>query len=199
VAYTLTVEPHVTVEGNLGSHNIQETYRPAFEIEYDSTRITPTATLALSEPVSVGDDTQFANQMDVLGIGLSVRAWRWVGTLGALIALTVAAGVAAVAYLGFGRDEHARIQARYRGMLMPVESNGSNAFATSIHVGSMKDLARLAQRDGGIIFHELGPYVHRYFVRDGEDTYDYTVHVIRDTDDGEGHVAALRRPWDARN
>jgi hypothetical protein len=26
--------------------------------------------------------------------------------------------------------------------------------------------------------------MHRYFVRDGEDTYDYPVRVIRDLDDG---------------
>lgn len=118
--------------------------------------------------------------MSVLGLQTSVSNWRAISLTGALLSLAAAGGIAAVVYLGLGQREDERIQARYRGMLVPVETNGSTPAATSIHVASMSDLARLAQRDGGIIFQESGPSTRRYFVRDGQDTYDYTISVSRE-------------------
>lgn len=47
-AYTLAVEPRITLEGTLGEHPIEETYVPSFAIEYTRTRITPPAELESS-------------------------------------------------------------------------------------------------------------------------------------------------------
>lgn len=177
--YTLSVRPHITVVGNVGSHAVDESYTPAFDVQYTRTRITPPTELGLSENVSIGEDVIMANQLGVLGIEQSVVAWRWTSVGAAVLGLGTAATIAMVGFPGLGRPEAERVHARYGSMLVPVETNGSTPSATSIHVGSMSYLARLAQRDGGIIFHESSPAVHRYFVRDGQDTYDYMVPVSR--------------------
>lgn len=176
--YTLSVQPRIEITGNLGAHAIEETYAPVYEIQYDATRITPATTLASSEPQSVGRDAQIANEMRFLGLTRTVGEWRWAGIIGATLGLSAAIAIAAVALLGVGQPEEQRILARYRRMLVPVETTGASASGASIQVATMKDLARLAQRDGGIIFHESRPFMHRYFVRDGEVTYDYTVRPV---------------------
>jgi len=71
-------------------------------------------------------------------------------------------------------DERARIRARYGARLVDVEVPpviGEEA----IRVASIRDLARLAERAGTVILHTPLPGGHRYFVRDGDDTYEYIV------------------------
>ena len=76
-----------------------------------------------------------------------------------------------------GQPPAARIAARYRGMLLPVERQAEGQAVDerpAMRVATIGHLARLAQRDGGVMFHEeLEGGRQRYFVRDAEGSYEY--------------------------
>src|SRR5690606_7809027 len=110
--------------------------------------IVPPTTLQQRDPMVTSSEITSAQQLSVLGLSLDVQTWRWTTAGGLLVALLAGGVLAAVAFLGLGQDEPTRIRTRYRSMLMPVEPHGSGTFNSAIHVESMRDLARLAQRDG---------------------------------------------------
>ena len=174
--YELRVIPTVSISGEIGGESIAELYEPVFALQYNSTRITPPAALTQSRPVSIGETVTRELELSVLGLSLPVRTWRPLSAGAGLAALAGVAALAAVIFLGVGRAEDRRIGVRYRSMLVPVDVNGHHAAKDVIYVDSMHDLARLAQRDGGIIFHERsGDRGHRYFVPDGDETYEYAI------------------------
>jgi len=112
--------------------------------------------------------------MSLAGLELSVPRARTVLT-GAAAGLVVAALLlGASIYLGLGRGERAKVRARYGRMLLRVQQADEPFARDRIRLASMHDLARLAQRDGGIIFEEESPsFGTRYYVRDGDALYEY--------------------------
>ncbi|HEX5166750.1 MAG TPA: hypothetical protein VFV93_15200, partial [Thermomicrobiales bacterium] len=103
-----------------------------------------------------------------------VKPLRIFGGTATLIGLLVSGAIAATVFLGLGRGEAAKVQARFKTVF--IEASGMNAPrpASIIDVASLQDLARLAQRDGGIVFHQQEDSTRkRYFVPDGATIYQY--------------------------
>ncbi len=170
--YTIAVRFDVLVDG------IARPFSAEFPSTLDGTRIEWPETLAIIDPLQPATQSKRTNEMGIGPLSAPVGQMRWLALIGALVAFLAACTAGAAVYLGVGQSESARIKARYRNMLLPIEHpNGEpRPERAGTRVASMRDLARLARRDGGIIFHEEIVGGFRYFVRDGDDTYEYTVH-----------------------
>ncbi len=181
--YELQVVPTVDLQGALGPNQISEQFSPVLSVEYSDTEIRPATLLSQSEPTSLGETIQVSNTYAPLGLELTVARWRQVAVAGFVLGAVVLGGALAVWLLGVGRDEDGRIQARYHSMLLRVQPGQAGTASKVTVLATMSDLARLARRDGGIIFMEQGLRGTRYFVREGEDSYEYV------TGQGDGQPA----------
>jgi signal peptidase I len=177
--YTLSVEPVVNVNGTIAQESRATSFSPTFEIAYGETVISPQRQVVERSATTLGDYEVARNEIGAFGLSIPVEAARWLSGIAGTAALASILAVLASLYLGLGRSETGRIQARYRSMLVPVESAGRDHATAATHVGSIRHLARLAGRGDGIIFHEELPGMHRYFVRAGDDTYEYGVRPAR--------------------
>ena len=172
--YDVSVIPIVSISGTVGGATVDETYAPAFTIEFDRTQITPESVLARSDVGTIDEIVSQSNDLGLAGVSISVTTARWIGAGGAALALLAALALAAPALFRLSRDEVARIRARYGSLLISVDQTDGLESARKIQVGSIQDLVRLANRDGRIIMHqEVGAGVHRYLVDDGMVTYEY--------------------------
>ena len=166
-AYDLSVIPTLHIKGSVGPEAVDEVYAPPFTLKLTRTQITPDGELARSQ-IRTFTDTMTSRSV-------SVTMARWASVGGTAIALALAAVLAAVVFLGLGRDEAAKIRARHGSIIIDVAQADLKADTQKIQLTSMHDLVRLAQRDGQIILHqEVAPGSHRYFVQDTTVTFEYT-------------------------
>lgn len=174
-SYDVSIVPTVRLQGQIGAEAIDEVYAPAFTLKVSKTTVVPDAQLARSDVKKVGDVITRELGYQVFGLWVPVANARWLLTAVGGLALLGAALLAAVAFLGLGRDENARIRARYGSLLISVAEADLKPSPERVHLASLSDLAKLAQRDGQTIFHLPGAEGgDLYFIHRGEVVYIYT-------------------------
>lgn len=173
--YELTVVAKVEGKGTYAGSPLETSFESPFTLTYDGALITPPAELTSKAQASVTETVAVSRK-------LSLGVWSPTVTLARGLALTgfsTAFGAATVlgGYLAFllRNDEQARIRARYGSQMVDVQATESAGREDAIGVASIRDLARLAERFGSVILHQPLPDGHRYFVRDGDDTYEYVI------------------------
>ena len=174
-SYTVAVVPTVRVRGRVGAEPIDETYSTTFSVKLDQARVTPDAELTRAQPAKTSETVTREERVGLPGLALSVAAARQLGVAGAALCLAAFAALAGFFLLRLGRDEAARIRARYGSLLVTVAQADAKPGVRVVQVASMRDLARLAQQDGQIVFHQEEAGSDRYFVDKGEVTYQYTI------------------------
>jgi signal peptidase I len=178
-AYELVVTPRVEARGTVAGEAVELLFSPALTFKYTKTLITPDSRLQHLEPKTLGDNVTRAQDLSAGALTLPVSMSR--GLFGGLTiaSLAAAAAFASVVFLGLGQPESVKAQVRYGATLVQVseaDHNGSHR----VRVASMTDLARLAQRDGGVIFSQKLPDGDLYFIPDGPVTYEYGSGVVSD-------------------
>jgi signal peptidase I len=177
--YELTVVARVAAVGTRDGEAFATSFESAFTLSYDSVLVTPPPALVTSTQTTSTETVTAAKSLS-LGPWSPTVSWARtmavVGFMAALGALLVSGG-----YLAYGlwSDEQARIRARYGSRLVDVRPAAAEPGEDAIRVASIRDLARLAERCGSVILHAPLPAGHRYFVRDGEDTYEYVVGAVQ--------------------
>ncbi|MDP2661468.1 MAG: DUF5305 family protein, partial [Dehalococcoidia bacterium] len=175
-SYQLAVIPTVHVRGQIDGNLVEETYAPPFTMKLNRTQITPASPLTDSQVKTLADKVTLEQGFPLPGLWLPVMTARWLSGLGAALTLFATVVLAVVVFLGLGRGEVQKVRARYGSLLVSVAQADLKEDGQRIQVASMRDLARLAERDGRIIFDQkLGPESHLYFIQDGEVTYQYAV------------------------
>ncbi|MCC7354405.1 MAG: hypothetical protein IT330_11680, partial [Anaerolineae bacterium] len=173
--YEVSIIPTVRISGHIGAEAINDTYAPAFTMKLNPSQIVLDPAVGRTEVKTLGDRVSRAQELHLLNRSIPVMTARWWSVAGTAFSALVAIFLAVVVFLGLGRGEAAQIQARYKAMIISVAQADLEA-AQRIQVASMQDLARLAQRDGQIIFHQqTRPDLHLYFVHEGQVVYTYSV------------------------
>lgn len=173
--YELSVVPTVRIWGNIGAHKIDDTYAPAFVIRFGASQISLDPELRRSEARGITEQVTKPQRLSLLSMSLPVASVRRFSLIGLVVSALLAGLLAAAPFLGAGRGEASKIQARYGAMLVSVARVHWDG-VHRVEVASMEDLARLAKRDGNVICHQAsGQGSHLYFVLDGQVVYEYTV------------------------
>ncbi len=174
-AYTVTVTPSVHLSGQIGGEAIDDTFAPPFVMQFTRTATIGDPDLHRSEMRRLGEEQVRPQAMRAFGLSATMTDMRRIGLLGAVGCLAATAVLAGYILLRLGSDEEAFIAARYGAMLVAVAGTRTRTGVPRVKVGSVHDLARLAERDGRIIFHEkMGQDEHIYFLPEGNITYEYT-------------------------
>lgn len=174
--YEMTVMPTITVAGRLGDRPLQEQYAPPFTFRLTRTELTVDGQSRHTEAKAVSEQVIEPLTFSLLGIPLSLEAIRWGTTAHAGAAAVMAATLWATVYRRRDRSAHGSIRSRYGSLLVEVAEAAWYNEVPRLAVASFKDLARLAQRDGGLVFHyEPDPGAHVYFVPESGLTYEYRI------------------------
>jgi len=179
--YTLAIVPEGVVQGTLAGLELQDAYAPRLEFRLDETQV------QLQKPASVAQNPLEPSRPGVLKgahvgpntialpfLKLEVPLARWIAppvlvlALGGMLAL-------GLPMLRTRRDEAARIAAKYGALLVAVAVDDRPADARVVAVATIDDLAKLAERGGHIILHEVSGASHRYMVHDAGTTYCYQI------------------------
>jgi hypothetical protein len=171
--YEIVVLAKVEGTGAYAGEPLETSFESPFTLAYDGALITPPAELTTKVQASAAETVAVSRK-------LSLGVWSPRVSLARGLAVTgfsTAFGVAIVlgGYLAFllWNDEQARIRARYGSQMVDVQAAESDTRDDAVRVASIRDLARLAERFGSVILHQPLADGHRYFVRDGADTYEY--------------------------
>ncbi|HEX5370736.1 MAG TPA: signal peptidase I [Dehalococcoidia bacterium] len=170
--YDITVVPHVSIAGVVDGQQVNETYSSPLTFTYDKTTITPATDLQASQPKAVVDRTTTPNHVNLLGMTIGVSRARLAAGMLALFAAAAAAIFGSVAFLGLGRGQAVQLLARSGVKVVPVEGVEQTALQR-VRLSNLQDLAKMAQRDGRIIFSQAQDDNELLFVPDGAVTYEY--------------------------
>lgn len=135
-----------------------------------------------------GSKTAQVNSISVVGITIPV----WVLRIGSGFGFILSS--LWLAMLGFemlrdaSRTEEGLFQLKYGGMIVNVHEQNLDPYSTIVDVDTIDDLARLADRHGGMILHMQRNFLHYYFVQSNGTMYRYVV------TSGKKGVAAVEEP-----
>jgi hypothetical protein len=173
--YQLDVEVTVLGAGAHGDDPLSTEFTSLFTLQYDSVLVTPPVAMTTSTESATTERVGTSRRLPLGFWSPSVSLARTVSAVGFMAALGAVLISGGYLALALWTDEQARIRARYGSRLVNVEQAEAGRVEDAIRVASIRDLARLAERAGSVILHTPDAHGHRYFVRDGDDTYEYLV------------------------
>jgi signal peptidase I len=177
--YTLTLLPQVSIEGALGGEPLHDSFAPLLEFRLDEVQLQMVPDgdgKDVLRPVQEGTLSRARsepNAISPLGIKLDVAMARKAGLIaaGVFLILTALAGLWLLRALGQG--EQARIQMRYGALIVDMAGQPDLREARAVRVGSIDDLAKLAERHGALILRDGSAAPTRYIVHNDGATYIY--------------------------
>jgi signal peptidase I len=179
--YTLAVVPEVRIQGRLAGQALSDDFAPRLEFQLDQQELRfqkeSGSGLNSLQPVKPGllkREREQANTIVLLGLALEVARARQIALVVLALALSCGALLALRGRGATGNDEAARIQRKYGPLLIAVRESSALAGAL-VEVATIDDLARLAERNGRMILHEIEQGASRYVVQDDGVAYCYRV------------------------
>jgi signal peptidase I len=180
-SYGVSLVPTIRLGGTVDGEPLQSSFAPVLLFRFDSSTLrldtaSPSSeeTTALERAKGISASRREPARLGLVVASIDVSTARWVGLIGALLAL---AGAACATFL-LGRDrdddEPAQIAARYGAWLIHVAPRHRPREAVR-EVTTIDDLARLAERYDRMILHEERDHVHSYLVEDDGLVYRYQV------------------------
>lgn len=177
--FTLEVLPAVRVNGQLAGQILQESFAPSLLFSLNDLLMQlgeGSRSPGQLQPIQAGliqRSREAPNTLSIFVLDLPISVARWVGLLVAGISglATVLIGVRMLRQ----PSESDQIQSRYASLLVAVRHAGLDETTPVVQVAEMADLAKLAERSGQMILHEVQGATHRYVVHDGQVVYEYMV------------------------
>ncbi len=174
--YSLALMPEVTLSGTLGGYPLRSDFAPRLAFELDPAQLQladqDSAQLEPAQAGSIPYEREAANVIGLAGFNLAVTTVRFLAGLGLVLALAGLGLAGWYSRRALRGDEAGRIQSRYGSLLVnvrPVDLDQGQLIETA----SIDDLARLAERDGQMLLHQVQGSTHCYLVKEGSLTYYY--------------------------
>ena len=182
-SYTILVTPQISVQGQIGNQAFVDEFSPKLQFQIDPFEmqlfqldpsgpnpLSPTKDGLLKWPVPE------PNKLSFLGLQLEVLAMRWVSVVVFVLSLGGLIGLGIPAYRVIRAEgETTRIQRKYGTNLINISKGLPGRNERVKEVGSIDELAKLADKDGRPILHMIKGQNHIFFVQDTTVVYRYTV------------------------
>jgi signal peptidase I len=186
--YTFSISPMVVAKARINGNETLEVFNPRLDFRLEDLQlylysqepdVTALEQITQAQSSFVEQPYLAPNHLSILGIDVPVLTARWISVIGGSIS-SIGFLIVGLLYMSASRDgEAARIGVRYGSMLVDIrEGNFVNGYHR-IEVEDIDDLARFAERTGGVILHEFKTSRHHYFVQEGNITYHYATAVRR--------------------
>jgi hypothetical protein len=158
--YTVTFAPEIEVRGSVGAEDLETSFRPELEMEFDSLQLravrdSGTAADELpfeaKETASLEVTVEKPNEIVILNRALPIDVVERVSVIGASVAAVLLLVALVVLFTRRPKDEQARIAARYGSVLIPVSE--APIHADVVEVTDFRTLVRLAEQFETAILH----------------------------------------------
>jgi signal peptidase I len=172
---TVAIVPRVTADAQVGGQAVDATFAPElrFSLQPLQLQLLPgDGDADVLAPVAAGSlerSTVRTNDLEAFGVGVPVGAARAAAVGLGAPALVVAAAGALVLRRRLERED-ARIELRHGHRMVPV----SGARSDVIEIGSIEDLARIAEQYQGLILHRQTSRGHDYALQVDGVVYRYS-------------------------
>ena len=178
--YTLDIVSRVSASGRISGQDFTDLFEPKltfkfnslhFYFQSDALEADPIQTI---QPGSISNPDMTENTLKLLGLNPTVRGIRVVSVFGLLISLggLLALGIYFI-YIS-SRSQDATIRIKYGSILMDIYDEGLKTWSPVIEMGSIDDLAKVAEHQNSMIMHLLPTdNGHHYLVQIEGTTYHY--------------------------
>ena len=174
--------PQLVLTGTLVAQSLNDRFTPPLEFTLDEYQLQLLPANANEEnPLTPSRQgllqylRTIPNTIALLGLTLEVTTARWLSAIGLVLSIGTLLGFGVLFYRASKRDEVTHIRMKYGSLLVNVEGLVLQPGDRLMTVGSIDDLAKLAQKDGRMILHAPKGAHHTYFMQDTTVTYVYEV------------------------
>jgi hypothetical protein len=178
--YAVRVVADVDLTATIAGHPISARLNPELEFKLDALRLSPPATdphrrpFIQSTPDTVDVVVTRPNRREIFGVGIDTRAIPAPAfLLGALAAF--AAALCGHALRKRLHDPDTRIALKLGPRLVPILTSVCPDGRRICDLATIDDLARLADKHGGLILHEVTEIGHEYSVQVAHTVYRFRV------------------------
>jgi len=170
-AGTLVITARVAAAGKIAGQTFGEPFAPKLTLKFDSQRFYMGGAAAKTDPLKTVQPGTLPNpavldaSVALLGLNLMVGSLRTLAVVGLVLSLLGLLALGLLFYAATRYDQEAVIRTKYSAMLLEVYDHGLELVSPVIDVASMEDLARLAERQNGMIIHLPREHAGYYFVQ----------------------------------
>ena len=180
--YTLTITPHVSINGKAGGQEFLDSFEANLVFKFDKVHfylVTNSAEsgdpLRFSKTSQVSSSATQADTLSLFGAKLTTLNLRIISLIGFGFALL---GLLILGWYAINIAQHnqeAFIRMKYGSLLMDVYDRGFEKLSPVIDVVTIDDLAKLAERQNAMILHMTRDRMHYYIVQSDGATYRYVI------------------------
>ncbi len=181
----LSVKPFLQVAGSVAAQPIEDEVASTLRFSIDALQMR----LSAGDPPAAGDpvvdpvkpvetrtverSTVEPRSLTFAALSLDVGLARTIALWGAAVSFAGLAIAGGLTLLALRADEAGRIRSRYGDRMVEVKSMRTGANDSRVEVGSMANLARLAERYECLILHLTEGERHSFVVQTADITYWY--------------------------
>lgn len=179
--YILTITPNISMDGNVSGRTLQTTYNPKLAFVYDRVHFYLVQDdkggnfLNVNESGILSQKRTEANTIHLPGTELAIPRLRWISVIG-LISSLGGLVVLGMQLQNLSRSDQVKFaRVRYDSIMVDVQNANSVNASNVIDVGSIDDLAKLAERFNAMILHAKERDAHAYYVQGEGITYRFVM------------------------
>jgi len=178
-AYTLEIVSHVDIMANVAGQQVQDSFDPTLAFRFDEVHFylanndAQANPLQLSKQSLTGNSDLEANILPLLGWKPTVQMMRGIALIGLGLSLGGFLGIGWYIYTMAYQSQEALIRLSYGSLIMDVHERSLDISSPVIDVGTIDDLARMAERQNTMILHMTVNFLNYYLVQSSGTTYRY--------------------------
>jgi signal peptidase I len=178
-AYTLEIVSHVDIMAKVASQQVQDSFDPTLVFRFDEVHFylanndAQANPLQLSKQSLTGNSDLEANILPLLGWRPTVQMARGIALIGLGLSLGGFLGIGWYMYTMAYQSQEALIRLSYGSLIMDVHERSIDPSSPVIDVGTIDDLARMAERQNTMILHMTINFLNYYLVQSSGTTYRY--------------------------
>jgi signal peptidase I len=178
-AYTLEIVSHVDIMAKVAGQQVQDSFDPTLAFRFDEVHFylanndAQANPLQLSKQSLTGNSDLEANILPLLDWKPTVQMMRGIALIGLGLSLGGFLGIGWYIYTMAYQSQEALIRLRYGALIMDVQERSLDTSSPVMDVGTIDDLARMAERQNTMILHMTVNFLNYYLVQSNGTTYRY--------------------------
>lgn len=178
-AYTLKIVSQVDIMAKVDDQQVQDSFDPTLVFRFDEVHFYLANTNAEANPLQLskqsltGSSDLEANILPLLGWKPTVQIMRGIALIGLGLSLGGFLGIGWYMYTTAYQSQEALIRLSYGSLIMDVHERSLDPSSPVIDVGTIDDLARMAERQNTMILHMTLNFLNYYLVQSSGTTYRY--------------------------
>ncbi len=178
-AYTLEIVSHVDIMAKVAGQQVQDSFDPTLAFRFDEVHFylanndAQANPLQLSKQSLTGNSDLEANILPLLDWKPTVQMMRGIALIGLGLSLGGFLGLGWYIYTMAYQSQEALIRLRYGSLIMDVQERSLDTSSPMMDVGTIDDLARMAERQNTMILHMTVNFLNYYLVQSNGTTYRY--------------------------